>query len=123
MRDANKRPPRESAAVILLVVGVMAVVTGGCEQAAPAGESEFVEACVRTDMPANLCSCMDEEAQSSLDESLYSELVTAAQSAADAREAGSEDGMMDHLPEDLSEEDSSTLVRFVMSVRGRCLPE
>lgn len=123
MGNRDKRSPRESAAVFLMAAGLLAGVPGGCDRASPAGKNEFVEACVGTDMPDDLCSCMDEAAQSSLDENLYDTLTVAVQSAAAARETGSEDGMMDHLPEDLSEADSSRLVMFMMSVRARCAPE
>ena len=103
------------------VGGVLAVgLLAACNDAQTGEASRFVTACSGSGMPSALCECMDENARKILDGALYEKLVQAAEEAKLAREGGSEDGMMDKLPEDLTEEEVGQIGDFLRASRTQC---
>lgn len=102
------------------VAGVLAVgLLAACNDA-QTGASRFVTACSGSGMSSALCECMDENARKIVDGALYEKLVQAAEEAKLAREGGSEDGMMDKLPEDLTEEEVDQIGDFLRASRTQC---
>ena len=99
--------------------GVAGVLTVGL-LAACNDASRFVTACSGSGMPSALCECLDENARKILNGALYEKLVQAAEEAKLAREAGSEDGMMDRLPEDLTKEETGQIGDFLLATRTQC---